>query len=148
MLQYRVSARMSKHVQSLRTMTTLDIPSHWGHLGMHLLLWARINWPFWLARSCISTSKVAKRARHNHNHNTQHTTHNNQNEPPPWHRLCLLSHLSIGKLLAPPTNGAAAPYDPMQVDCGRVWRRDGWFACLGGGMKAHQKNREIKVYWP
>jgi hypothetical protein len=45
----------------------------------------------------------------------------------------------MGKLSALPTNGAAAPYDPTQVARGRVWRRNGWFACLGGGMKAHQK---------
>jgi hypothetical protein len=54
----------------------------------------------------------------------------------------------MGKLSAPPTNGVVAPYDPTQVTRGRVWRRNGWFACLGGGMKAHQKNREIKVYRP
>jgi hypothetical protein len=46
----------------------------------------------------------------------------------------------MGKLSAPPTNGAAAPYDPTQVARGRVWQRDGGYACLGGGMKAHQKN--------
>ncbi len=41
-----------------------------------------------------------------------------------------------------------APYDPRQVTRGWVWRRNGWFPCLGGGMIAHQKNREIKVYRP
>jgi hypothetical protein len=54
----------------------------------------------------------------------------------------------MGKLSTPPTNGAAAPYDPTQVARGGVWWRDGWFASLGGKMKTHQKKRWIKVYWP
>ncbi len=50
----------------------------------------------------------------------------------------------MGKLSAPPTNGAAAPYDPTQVARGWVWRRNGWFACLGGGMKANQEKKGDK----
>jgi hypothetical protein len=73
------------------------------------------------------------------------TTHNNQNKPPPqtYPPLALPSHLSMRKLLVPPTNGATAPYDPTQVTRGQFWRRDGWFACLGGRVKAHQRKREI-----
>ena len=51
----------------------------------------------------------------------------------------------MGKLLTPLTNGAAAPYDPTQVARGQVWRRNGWFACLGGGMKAHKKEMDKGV---
>ncbi len=47
-----------------------------------------------------------------------------------------------------PVDGATAPYGPMQGVRGRVWQRDGWFTCYVGEMKTHQKNREIKVYWP
>jgi hypothetical protein len=59
----------------------------------------------------FSTTKVAKTC---HNHNTQHTIHNNQNElPPPYPPLALPS-LSMGRLLAPPANGAADPYGPTK----------------------------------
>jgi hypothetical protein len=50
----------------------------------------------------------------------------------------------MGKLSMPPTNGAAVPYDPTQVARGWIWRRDGWFAYLGAGMKAHQKKEVDK----
>jgi hypothetical protein len=81
-------------------------------------------------------------------HNTQHTTHNNQNEPLPPYPPPTLPSLSMSRLLAPPTNGAAAPYGPTQGACGWVWRHNGWFACLGGEIKMHRKKRWIKVYWP
>jgi hypothetical protein len=48
--------------------------------------------------------------------------------------------LSMGRLLAPPTNGTAAPYGLTQGARGRVWRRDGWFTCLGGEIKTTSKN--------
>jgi len=85
-----------------------------------ILAWTDIN---------FSTSTVAKTGSHNHNHNT---THNNQNEPPPPYPPLALPSISMGRLSAPSTNGAAAPYGPTQGARGRVWRRDGWFACLGG----------------
>jgi hypothetical protein len=47
------------------------------------------------------------------------------------------------RIPVPPTNGATAPYGPTQGVCGRVWRQDGWFVCLGCQVKTHQKNREI-----
>ncbi len=90
----------------------------------------------------FSTSKSKTCPQH-----TKHNTHNNQNElPPPYPPLAMPS-LSMGRLLAPPTNGTAAPYGPMQGTRGRVWRQDSWFACLGGKIKMHQKKRWMKVYW-
>ncbi len=50
----------------------------------------------------------------------------------------------MGKLLTPPTNGAAAPYDPTQVARGRVWRRDGWFAFFGGRNEGTSKKEMDK----
>jgi hypothetical protein len=83
-----------------------------------------------------------------HNHITQHTTHNNQNELPPPYPPPTLPSLSMRRLLAPPTNVAAAPYGPTQGARGWVWRRDGWFACLGGKMKPHKKILRNVVHWP
>jgi hypothetical protein len=54
----------------------------------------------------------------------------------------------MGRLLAPLTNGAADPYGPTKGARDRVWRRNGWFACLGGKMKMHQKNRGEMVPRP
>jgi hypothetical protein len=48
---------------------------------------------------------------------------------PTLQRLC--PPISMGSTVVPPTNGAADPYGPAQGACGWVWRRDGWFACLG-----------------
>ena len=38
--------------------------------------------------------------------------------------------------------GSADPYGLIQGARGWVWRRDGWFACLGGEIRPHQKNRD------
>ena len=50
----------------------------------------------------------------------------------------------MGRLLAPPTNGAADPYSPTQGTRGQVWWGNGWFACLGRQKETHQ-NRDMGV---
>jgi hypothetical protein len=50
----------------------------------------------------------------------------------------------MGSTPVPTTNGAAAPYGPTQGACGRVWRHNGWFACLGRKNEDTPKNREIR----
>jgi hypothetical protein len=50
----------------------------------------------------------------------------------------------MGSTPVPPTNGATAPYGPMQGACGWVWWRNGWFACLGRQRKTHQKIEKIR----
>jgi hypothetical protein len=54
----------------------------------------------------------------------------------------------MGRLSAPPTNGAVSPSGPTQGDHDQVWPRDGWFTCLGGEIKTHQKNRGEMVPRP
>ncbi len=73
-------------------------------------------------------------------HNTQHTTTKISRRHPTLPET--LPSLSMSRLLAPPTNGAVAPYGPTQGARGWVWWRDGWFACLGGKMKPHKKIEE------
>ena len=48
----------------------------------------------------------------------------------------------MGRATVPPTNGAADPYGPAQGSHGWVWRRDGWFTCLGRRKETHKKKRE------
>ena len=66
-------------------------------------------------------------------------THNNKNEPPLPYPPVALPSLSMGRLAAPPNHGAAASYRLMQGARHRVWRRHGWFACLGRQKETHQK---------
>jgi hypothetical protein len=56
---------------------------------------------------------------------------------PTLQQLC--PSISMGRAAVPPTNGAADPYGPAQGSRGWVWRRDGWFACLGRWKETHQK---------
>jgi hypothetical protein len=128
-------AKMSRHVKNLKNMKILHINLHLGHLVMDFFYECgkigHFGWP----DLNFYTSKVAKTTQNT----TTTTTHNNQNEPPPPYPLPALPSLSIGRLLAPPTNGATAPYGPTQGVHGRVWQRNGWFTCYGGKMKTHQK---------
>ena len=53
----------------------------------------------------------------------------------------------MGRAAVPPTNNAADPYGPAQGTRGWVWRRDGWFACLGLRKETHQKT-DLGLRWP
>ena len=52
-------------------------------------------------------------------------------------RLC--PPISMGRAAVPLTNGATDPYGPAQGARGWVWRRGGWFACLGRRKETHKK---------
>ena len=65
---------------------------------------------------------------------------------PTLQRLC--PPISMGRAAVPPTNGAANPYGPAQGPCGMIWRRNGWFACLGYRKETHQKTERWAGPWP
>ncbi len=79
-------------------------------------------------------------------------THNNQHE---WRRpnhQRLWPSPSMGRPAAPPTNGAATPYGPMQDTRHWVRRHRCWYPCLGRRNATHQKiERErwgLGLRWP
>ncbi len=95
----------------------------------------------------FSTSKVAKTC---HNLQPQHTTHNTQQPKmsrrhPTLHRLCHLSPWA--GYWCPQPMAPRIPWSQKGAH-DRVWQRNGWFPCLGGKMKTHQKNRGEMVPWP
>ena len=80
---------------------------------------------------------VAKRPLAPQHKNTQHTTHNNQHEPPPL--PVASAYTSMGRSAVPPNHGAAASYRLAQGARCRVRRRCCWFPCFGRQREPHKK---------
>ena len=87
---------------------------------------------------CVKSTMIL-RASTTQPHN--HTTHNNQHEP-----LRTLQRLrpspSMGRPVAPPNHGAAAPYGPMHGARHRVCSRRPSIPCFGASKCNPSKNRE------
>jgi hypothetical protein len=77
--------------------------------------------------------------------NTKLKTHNNQHKPPLLNFPAALHSPVMGRSAGPSTHGSAAPYCPIQNNCGQVWRHHGWFDCLSGA-KQHSSNNERRTF--
>ena len=62
-----------------------------------------------------------------------------KNDPLEPYPPAALPPMIMGRAVVPPPNGSAAPYGPTQGDCGWVWWRNVWFACLGHQKDTHKK---------